>query len=121
MRWLIGPRSPCARSAHPGNGHSTFERRPSPDQNWALPMDLSIPHPTGLPESPGGFPPRRDASHSRPTPNVGEEGPARSRIGILRLPLCSRGLIGLLLLALLGLPWLPIPGPPGKATPARRI
>ena len=39
----------------------------------------------------------------------------------LPVPLWNRRRIGLLLLALIVLPWLPISGPPSDATPARRV
>ena len=64
---------------------------------------------------------RGDTTDFGPIPGAAEEGPRRSRIGISRLPWWSRGRIGLLLLGLIVLPWLPISGPPSDATPARRV
>ena len=61
--------------------------------------------------------PRRDRLRS--DPRVAEEEPRRSRIGISRFPWWSRRRIGLLLLGLIVLPWLPIFGPPSDATPAQ--
>ena len=64
---------------------------------------------------------RGDTTDFGPIPGAAEEGPRRSRIGTSRLPWWGRGWIGLLLLALFVLPWLPISWPPGDATPARRV
>src|SRR6516162_684105 len=64
---------------------------------------------------------RRDATECEPIPGAAEEGPRRSRIGIARLPWWSRWRIGLLLLGLIVLPWLPLFGPPRHAKPTRRI
>jgi hypothetical protein len=57
----------------------------------------------------------------RADPRARRGGPRRSRIGISRLPWWGRRRIGLLLLALILLPWPPISGPPWDATPARRF
>src|SRR5262249_11447322 len=54
-------------------------------------------------------------------PGAAQQGPGRSRLGISRLPWRSRSWIGLLLLALIVLPWLPITGTPSDATSARRV
>jgi WD40 repeat protein len=64
---------------------------------------------------------RRDTTECEPILGSAEEGPRRSRIGISRLPWWCRRRIGLLLLGLIVLPWLPIFGPPRDATPARRL
>ena len=56
-----------------------------------------------------------------PIPGAAEQGPTRSRIGTSRLPWWSRRVIGLLLLALVVLPWLPIAGPTSDARPAGRV
>src|SRR5262249_19560654 len=54
-------------------------------------------------------------------PGAAEEGPRRSRIGISRLPMWSPKRIGLILLGVIVLSWLPIFGPPGDAAPAKRL
>src|SRR5262249_11824184 len=77
--------------------------------------------PTGVQGAPSGSGPRRDATDSGPISGAAEEGPRGTRIGIARLPMWSRGRIGLLLLGLIVLPWLPLFGPPRHAKPARRI
>jgi tricorn protease-like protein len=51
---------------------------------------------------------RGDATDFGPIPGAAEEGPRRSRIGIARSALWSRRRIGLLVLGILVLPWLPI-------------
>src|SRR6516165_4369847 len=84
-------------------------------------MDRSMPRPTRLQRSPRASPPGGDATDSGPIPGGAEEGPRRSRIGIARFPMWSRGRIGLLLLALIVPAWLPICGPPSDPTPARRV
>src|SRR5262245_53599437 len=84
-------------------------------------MAPSIPPPTGLQGWPSGSPPLRDATDSGPIPGAVEAGPRRSRIGIARFPMWSRRRIGLLLLGLIVLPWLPLCGPPRDPTPARRV
>jgi hypothetical protein len=84
-------------------------------------MDRSIPRPRGLQGSMRASPPGGDATDSGPMPGGAEEAPRRSRIGISRFPMWNRGRIGLLLLALIVLPWLPICGPPRDLTPARRV
>src|SRR5262249_50461769 len=56
-----------------------------------------------------------------PIPGAAEEGPKRSRIGIARSPWWSRRGIGLLLLGLIVVPWLPLCEPKRDATPARRV
>src|SRR5262249_52252470 len=86
----------------------------------ARPMDPSILHPVGFPGSPSGVPYLRDATDSGPTPGATEEGPRQSRIGISRLPWWNRKWIGLLLLGLIGLPFLPVSCPPGDARPSRQ-
>lgn len=83
-------------------------------------MDPSIPRPTGPRRLPSGSPLHRDPTDFEPIP-IAAEGPVRSRIGIPRLPFRSRRTIGLLLLGLIVVPWLPISRPPGDATLARRI
>src|SRR5262245_13241005 len=62
-----------------------------------------------------------DATDFVPIPGAAEEGPGRFRIRSSRLPSWSPRRIGLLLLGLVVLPGLPIPGPAGDATPARRV
>ena len=84
-------------------------------------MDPSIPRPTGVQGAPSGSGPRRAATDSGPISGAAEEGPRGTRIGIARLPTWSRGGIGLLLLGLIVLPWLPPLGPPRHAKPTRRI
>ena len=64
---------------------------------------------------------RGDTTDFGPIPGAAEEGPRRSRIGTSRLPWWGCGWIGLLLLALIVLPWLPISWPSGDGTPARRV
>src|SRR5262245_20164855 len=64
---------------------------------------------------------RSDTIDFGPIPGAAEEGPRRSRIGIVRSSLWNRRRIGLLLPAVLVLPWLPIFGPPKDATPAKRV
>jgi WD40 repeat protein len=64
---------------------------------------------------------RGDTTDLRPILGAAEAWSMRSRSGISRLPLWSRRGIGLLLLGLIVLPWLPIWGPPRDATPARRV
>ena len=64
---------------------------------------------------------RGDTTDFGPIPGAAEEGPTRARSGTPRLPWWGRGWIGLLILALLALPWLPTSLPPGDATPARRV
>ncbi len=54
-------------------------------------------------------------------PGATDEGPKRSRTGISQLPWRSHRRIGLLVLAVLVLPWLPIFGPSRDATLARRV
>jgi WD40 repeat protein len=56
-----------------------------------------------------------------PIPWAAEDGLRRPRIGISRLPWWRRSWIGLLPVALIVLPWLPICGPPSDAAPARRV
>ena len=84
-------------------------------------MDPSIPGPTGPPGSPSGSPLCPDATDFDRIPEAAGAGPRRSRSGLARLPLWSRGRIGLLLLGLIVLPWLPLFGPPRHAKPTRRI
>ena len=62
-----------------------------------------------------------DATDFVPIPGAAEGGPRRFRIRSSRLPSWSPKRIGLLLLGLVVLPWLPIPGPPSDVTTARRI
>ena len=64
---------------------------------------------------------RRDTIDFRPIAGAAEERLRRSRIGISRLPSWSRSGIGLLLLALIVLPWLPVSRPPSDAAPAKRV
>ena len=64
---------------------------------------------------------RRDATECESIPGAAEGGPRRSRIGISRLPWWGRRRIGLLLLGLIVLPWLPISGTPRDPAPARRV
>jgi hypothetical protein len=84
-------------------------------------MDPWIPRPKGPQRSPSGSPRHRDPNNSGPIPADSEAGPRRSRVGKPRLPLWSRRRIGLLLLGLLVVPWVPIGRPPRDATPARRV
>ena len=49
------------------------------------------------------------------------EGPRRAQIGTTRSPVWTIGRLGLLLLALIVLPWPPICGPPSVELPARRV
>ena len=84
-------------------------------------MDPSIPRPTGPQGSPSGSPLRRNATDFDRIPGAAGAGPRRSRSGIARLPFWSRGRIGLLLLGLIVLPWLPLLGPPRHAKPTSRI
>ena len=62
-----------------------------------------------------------DATDFVPIPGAAEEGPGRFRVRSSRVPSWSPKGIGLLFLGLAALPSLPIPGPPGDATPARRV
>jgi WD40 repeat protein len=55
---------------------------------------------------------RFNTNHFGPISAGAKEGPRRSWTGIFRLPRWPLGPIGLLLLGLIVLPWLPIPGPP---------
>src|SRR5262245_15836094 len=64
---------------------------------------------------------RGDTTDFGPIPGAAEEGPRRSRIGTSRLPWWRRRVIGLLLLAVIVLPWLPIAGPSSGVGPARRV
>jgi WD40 repeat protein len=64
---------------------------------------------------------RGDTTDFGPIPGAAEEGPGRSRIGIARFPMWRRGRVGLLLLVLIVLPWLPISGPSRDVTPAKRV
>src|SRR5262249_35677767 len=84
-------------------------------------MDPSISRPAGLQGSPRASPRRGDATDSGPIPDGAEEGPRRSRTGVARFPVWSRGRIGLLLLALIVLPWLPTCGTSTDLAPARRV
>jgi WD40 repeat protein len=84
-------------------------------------MDTSLPRRPGSRGGPGASPPRRHAADLGPIPGVAEAGPSRSRIGTSRWRIWSRRRIGLLLLGLAVLPWLPISGPLGVDIPARRV
>src|SRR5262249_20085436 len=84
-------------------------------------MAPSIPRPTGLRGSLSGPRPRRDATDFDTIPGAAGGGPRRSRVGTSRWPVWTRGRIGLLLLGLIVLPWLPISGPPRDPTPTRRV
>src|SRR5262249_31749130 len=64
---------------------------------------------------------RRDATECESILGAAGEGPRRSRKGISRLAWWSRRRIGLLLLGLIVLPWLPLIGPPRPTKPTRRI
>ena len=84
-------------------------------------MDTSLPRRPASRGGSGASPPRRDPTDFGPIPGAAEAGPSRSRIGSSRWPVWTRRRIGLLLLGLAVLPWLPISRPPGDATPARRV
>src|SRR5262245_53047341 len=71
-------------------------------------MDSSILRPRSSRSSPSESVPRRAADDLEPIRGAGEEGPRISRIGTSNAPLWSRKWIGLLLLGLIVLPWLPI-------------
>jgi WD40 repeat protein len=64
---------------------------------------------------------RRNATGCESISGAAEEGPRRSRIGISRLPWWGCRRLGLLLLALIVLPWLPICGPAREVASAKRI
>src|SRR5262245_40637028 len=84
-------------------------------------MDRSVPRPTGLQGSPRASPPGGDATDSGPLLGGANDVPRRSRVGISRFAMWTRGRIGALLLGLIVLSCLPLFGPPGDATLARRI
>ena len=84
-------------------------------------MDASSPRPPGLQGSPSGSSPAPETTDFGPIPEAGEGGPRRTRIGIARFATWSRRRIGLFLLVLIVLPWLPICGPPRDLTPSRRV
>src|SRR5262249_44057821 len=87
----------------------------------AHPMAPSIPRPKGPRGLPSGSPLHRDRTDFGPIPGAAADGPSRARSRIARFPMWSRGRIGLLLLTLIVLSWLPIFGPPRDPTPARRV
>ena len=64
---------------------------------------------------------RSDISDSDSFHRATKEGSRRSRIGVSRLPWCSRSWIGLLFLAPLVWPWLSTFVPPSDPKPAHRI
>ncbi len=76
---------------------------------------------TGPPASPTATTFRRDTADFGAVPGPGEEGPRRTRIGRFQAPLWRRRRIGLLLLAGVVLPWLPIFGSANDPTPAKRV
>ncbi len=81
-------------------------------------MDPSV---SGPQVSPGGMTFHRDTVDFGAVPGPGERGPRRTRIGRLQAPLLRRRRIGLLLLAGVVLPWLPIFGSANDPTPAKRV
>src|SRR5262249_17523139 len=100
-----------------------YGRRPSqrfPPSQEAQPMEPSIPRPTGPDGSPVEPPPRRDMTDYAPILGAPGEGPGKFRSGTSGVALCNPTRIGLLVLVVIVLPWLPILGPPGDATRARR-
>jgi hypothetical protein len=81
-------------------------------------MDPSV---SGLKVSPSGMTIHRDTADFGAVPGPGQEGPRRARIGRLQAPLLTCRRIGLLLLAVVVLAWLPIFGSADDPTPARRL
>src|SRR5579883_1449219 len=81
-------------------------------------MDPSV---GGRQVSPGGMTNPRDTAGIGAVPGPGEEGPRRTRIGRLQAPLLRRRRLGLFLLAVVVLPWLPILGSADDPTLARRV
>src|SRR5262249_28075181 len=63
---------------------------------------------------------RGDTMNLELIPEAGDGGPTRSPSACSQVPIWNRLRIGLLLLALIVLPWLPICGLPSDGTPARR-
>jgi hypothetical protein len=53
-------------------------------------------------------------------PGAAEEGPSRFRIGRSQVAMCNRRWIGLLVLGVIVLPWLPIFRPPSGTMPTKR-
>src|SRR5262249_41675443 len=69
----------------------------------------------------GRRPMRGNTIEFDPLPRATGLGLKRARIGICRLPRWGPRRVGLLLLALVALPWVPSPGPSLGARPARRV
>ena len=76
------------------------------------PIDISMRRPPGPPGFPRDSTPRPDTTDSAPIPGAAEEGRMTYRMGSSRVSLGNGRRIGLLVLGVIVLTWLPILGPP---------